>query len=133
MSEDPVAHVYDLIGADGVARITAAFYHQVRHDDVLRPLYPDEDLTEAERRLRAFLIFRFGGPPVYIEQRGHPRLRLRHAPFRIDQQARDRWVLLMDRALEHAALPADVRATLRRFFHDVATFLINHHRPHELA
>jgi hemoglobin len=133
MPEDPVAHVYDLIGADGIARITAAFYQQVRHDDVLRPLYPEEDLTGAEMRLRDFLIFRFGGPPRYIEQRGHPRLRLRHAPFRIDQRASDRWVALMDRALEHAALPADVIVTLRSFFHEVATFLINHHGPHELA
>jgi hypothetical protein len=72
-----------------------------------------------------FLIFRFGGPPRYIEQRGHPRLRLRHAPFHIDQRARDRWVALMEQALEQAAFPPPVTATLRQFFQEVATFLIN--------
>ena len=57
----------------------------------------------AEQRLRDFLIYRFGGPPLYIEQRGHPRLRMRHAPFPIGQGARDRWLQLMDRALDEAA------------------------------
>jgi hemoglobin len=133
MPEDSVANIYAVIGTEGIARVTAAFYRQVRDDEVLRPLYPEEDLTGAEMRLRDFLIFRFGGPPHYIEQRGHPRLRLRHAPFRIDQRARDRWVFLMNRAMEQAALPADVIARLRPFFHEVATFLINFREPHEVT
>lgn len=125
MLADTVDNIYHVLGADGIARITAAFYHLVSTDDILRPLYPEVDLSGAETRLRDFLTFRFGGPPYYIEQRGHPRLRLRHAPFTIDQQARDRWVALMEQALEQAALPLPVHATLRAFFQDVATFLIN--------
>jgi len=88
-------------------------------------MYPSEDLAGAEQRLRDFLIFRFGGPPRYIEQRGHPRLRMRHFPFAIDRNARNRWVRLMDNALEETALPEPVAETLREFFHDTATFMIN--------
>jgi hemoglobin len=126
MPADAVAGIYDAIGADGIARLTAAFYQRVSTDDILRPLYPEADLGGAEARLRDFLVFRFGGPPRYIEQRGHPRLRLRHAPFPVDQRARDRWVALMEQALEQAAFPPPVTATLRQFFQEVATFLINH-------
>jgi hemoglobin len=129
MPVDPVANVYAAIGTDGITRVTAAFYHLVRTDPILRPLYPEEDLTGAETRLRDFLLFRFGGPAHYIAQRGHPRLRLRHAPFPIDQRARDRWVALMDRALDQAGLPPAVAASMRQFFHDTATFLINYHAP----
>jgi hemoglobin len=125
MPADTVANIYDIIGAEGIARLTAAFYHLVSTDDILRPLYPEADLSGAEARLRDFLIFRFGGPPHYIEQRGHPRLRLRHAPFPIDQRARDRWVALMEQALAQATFPPHVTATLRQFFQEVATFLIN--------
>jgi hemoglobin len=125
MPVDTVANIYDVIGADGVARLTAAFYHLVGSDDILRPLYPEADLSSAEARLRDFLTFRFGGPPHYIAQRGHPRLRMRHAPFAIDQRARDRWVALMEQAIEQAALPPAVTGPLRQFFQEVATFLIN--------
>ena len=88
--------VYVAIGAEGLERIVAAFYRQVPHDDVLSALYPPHDLAGAERRLREFLVYRFGGPAAYVEERGHPRLRMRHAPFRIGQVARERWLRLMD-------------------------------------
>jgi hemoglobin len=117
--------IYHLIGEAGLTRLIAAFYRQVPEDEILAPMYPEADLAGAERRLRDFLIFRFGGPSHYIEQRGHPRLRMRHAPFPIHQSARDRWVLLMERAIDQAAFPASVAEALRAFFHDVATFLIN--------
>lgn len=117
--------VYPAIGEDGFRRLVAAFYAQVPTDDVLGPLYPPHDLEGAEQRLRDFLVGRFGGPPRYIEQRGHPRLRMRHAPFAIDGPVRDRWVRLMDRALDEAQLPEEVTAMLREFFHGVATFLRN--------
>ena len=84
-------------------RLVRAFYAQVPGDAILGPMYPAEDLPGAEERLRDFLIGRFGGPPRYIEQRGHPRLRMRHMPFVIDRDARDRWVQLMDRALDESA------------------------------
>lgn len=92
-------------------------------------MYPEADLSGAETRLRDFLTFRFGGPQHYIAQRGHPRLRIRHAPFPVDQRARDRWVALMDEAITEAAVPAPVATALRAFFQDVATFLINRSTP----
>lgn len=118
--------IYARIGHDGFTRLVAAFYKQIPDDDVLGPMYPEQDFAGAEKRLRDFLIFRFGGPPTYVQERGHPRMRERHAPFVIDQVARDRWVALMDRALEETQLPEEAVATLRQFFDAVATFLINH-------
>ena len=119
------SEIYAAIGEDGFTRLIAAFYRQVPGDDVLGPMYPPADLAGAEQRLRDFLIGRFGGPPRYIEQRGHPRLRARHMPFAIDRQASERWLLLMDRALAEAALPDDAVAVLRPFFTAVAAMMIN--------
>jgi hemoglobin len=118
--------IFTLIGEDGFRRLVAAFYRQVPQDPLLGPMYAASDLLAAEGRLRDFLIYRFGGPPRYIEQRGHPRLRMRHAPFAIGQAARDRWMQLMNNALAEAALPAEVEAQLREFFDGTATFMINH-------
>jgi hemoglobin len=117
--------VFTQIGEDGFARLVRAFYARVPDDDVLGPMYPADDLPGAEARLRDFLVGRFGGPPRYIEQRGHPRLRARHAPFAIDRHARDRWVALMTRALDETALPAESDAVLREFFDATATFMVN--------
>ena len=117
--------VYSAIGDEGFARLVRAFYAQVPGDEVLGPMYPADDLAGAEERLREFLIGRFGGPPRYIERRGHPRLRMRHAPFAIDATARNRWVTLMDRALDEARLPEGAASVLRGFFHAMATFMIN--------
>jgi hemoglobin len=117
--------VFREIGEDGFARLVHAFYAQVPGDDVLGPMYPREDLAGAEARLRDFLVGRFGGPQRYVESRGHPRLRARHAPFVIDQRARDRWLQLMRRALDETALPRDSDALLREFFDQTATFMIN--------
>jgi hemoglobin len=117
--------IYQRIGEEGFARLVRAFYAQVPGDDILGPMYPTDDLDGAEQRLRDFLVGRFGGPPRYIEQRGHPRLRMRHFPFAIDRTARDRWFSIMDRAIGEAQLPDDVAAALREFFHGTTTFLIN--------
>jgi hemoglobin len=117
--------VYSMIGADGFTRLVAAFYRQVPQDDLLGPMYPASDLPGAEQRLRDFLIGRFGGPQTYIEQRGHPRLRARHSPFRINQTARDRWMRLMDRALGEAALPEEAEQVLRKFLDGMSSFMIN--------
>ena len=117
--------VFPLVGVDGFQRLVAAFYRQVPHDDLLAPMYPAHDLAGAEQRLRDYLIYRFGGPPTYIQQRGHPRLRGRHMPFAITKAARDRWVLLMDRAFAEANLPAEAAQPLREFFDNMATFMIN--------
>ena len=117
--------VFEAIGEEGFTRLIRSFYAQVPDDPILGPMYPKDDLAGAEQRLRDFVIGRFGGPPRYIEQRGHPRLRMRHIPFAIDTAARNQWVMLMDRALDEARFPADVDALLREFFHGVATFMIN--------
>lgn len=117
--------IYHRIGAQGFTSLVAAFYRQVPHDDLLGPMYPAGDLHGAEERLRGFLIGRFGGPPTYIEQRGHPRLRARHASFDIDETVRDRWMCLMSRALREAALPEDVEQVLQKFFEATASFMIN--------
>ena len=117
--------IFASIGHEGFERLVAAFYRQIPADDILGPLYPARDLEVAEQRLRDFLLFRFGGPATYLETRGHPRLRMRHAAFPIDAAARDRWMQLMTRALDEAALPSDVRATLQEFFGNTATFLEN--------
>src|ERR1051325_10401176 len=86
--------IYAAIGEDGFRRLVAAFYKQVPGDEILAPMYPPEDLAGAEQRLRDFLVGRFGGPQRYIEQRGHPRLRMRHMPFAVNPAARQRWMQL---------------------------------------
>jgi hemoglobin len=88
-------------------------------------MYPAGDLKGAEQRLRDFLIYRFGGPQRYIEQRGHPRLRARHIPFRVDQTARDRWMKLMNQAFSEAGLPAEAEIGLKAFLEQMSTFMIN--------
>ena len=127
MSAEKIAEedLYQVIGEEGFRRFVAGFYRQVAEDDILGPMYPKHDLEGAEERLRDFLKFRFGGPTDYLEKRGHPRLRMRHAPFHVDEKARDRWVEMMDRALAEAELPEGAVATLKEFFHSTATFLRN--------
>ena len=121
--------IYGAIGEDGFRRLVAAFYRQVPGDSILGPMYPKHDLDGAEERLRGFLIVRFGGPADYLEKRGHPRLRMRHAPFFIDTAARNRWMHLMNNAMAEAALPEEAEAVLRDFFENTATFLINRGDP----
>ena len=123
----PIDDLYATIGEAQIARLVASFYSQIAADDILGPMYPLDDLAGAEQRLRDFLIGRFGGPQRYIEQRGHPRLRMRHAPFRIDQCARDRWMELMTQALDQCALSAEAREAVLDFFSTTATFMINAH------
>lgn len=117
--------VFGLIGDDGFRKLVAAFYRRVPEDGVLGPMYPDDDLAGAEDRLRGFLVFRFGGPQTYITDRGHPQLRMRHAPFRLTHEARDSWLNAMNAALDEADLPDEAVAVLRPFFDQTATFLIN--------
>ena len=121
----PIEDLYATIGEAAIARLVANFYSQIAGDDILGPMYPSHDLAGAEERLRDFLIGRFGGPQRYIEQRGHPRLRMRHAKFHIDQRARDRWIELMTKALDQCAFPAKEREAVLDFFRTTATFMIN--------
>jgi hemoglobin len=98
--------------------LVGRFYASVGTDDILRPLYPEEDLAPATRRLTLFLAQYWGGPRTYDQERGHPRLRMRHAPFAIDAAGRDRWLALMRAALsEMTPAPApDVVDELDRYF-----------------
>lgn len=117
--------LYEIVGEDGFERLTQAFYSRVPADEILGPMYPPGQIEAARVRLRDFLVGRFGGPPRYIEQRGHPRLRMRHMPFPIDVRARDRWMELMTEALDDAGFDPEVSGLLRSYFADVATFMIN--------
>lgn len=123
--DDPVGDLCAQVGEPMILSAVAAFYRAVADDDILRPMYPEADLAAAEQRLADFLVGRFGGPPRYVESRGHPRLRMRHAPFPIDEPARDRWVDLMTRALEEVGFPEPWREQAQSFMAGVATFLIN--------
>ena len=125
MSNEKIQSVYEIVGEDGLSNLVAAFYRRVPADDVLGPMYPPEDLAGAEYRLRGFLVYRLGGPQTYIEERGHPALRMRHAPYPLSPLARDRWVTLMEAALSEVGFPEAVDSVLREFFAHTATFLIN--------
>jgi hemoglobin len=121
----PTKSVYDLIGMEGFERLTAAFYRRVAGDPVLRPLYPDVDLEGAEHRLRLFLVQYFGGPATYSAQRGHPRLRMRHMPFRIGHAERDAWIAAMLGAIDEANIQEPALTTMREYFEGAAAFLVN--------
>jgi hemoglobin len=119
------ADIYRLIGQEGFARIARGFYRQIPGDDILGPMYPADEMQAAEDRLREFLVQRFGGPTDYSNKRGHPRLRMRHAPFAIDSAARDRWMQIMTRSLEEAGLDSRVKPILLAYFESTATFMMN--------
>lgn len=110
---------------DDIARMVAAFYRRVKVDDLIGPMYPADDWKGSEERLRDFLIYRFGGSDRYIQQRGHPRLGMRHAPFQIGPAERDRWLELMDAAMEEAKMPKSHIMNMKVFFGQVAEFLRN--------
>jgi hemoglobin len=96
--------------------LVGSFYAGVATDPVLRAIYPEPDLADAERRLRLFLIQYWGGPRTYDDERGHPRLRMRHFPFAIGPAERDRWLTHMRLAIAASAPPDDVAAELERYF-----------------
>ena len=116
-----------MLGREALTAVVAGFYRRVPDDPILGPMYPEDDLAGAEERLCDFLVYRLGGPPDYLQKRGHPRLRMRHAPFAVDQAARDRWLQLMTESMVEQQVPEDVRDYLVRFLGDLATFLINRH------
>jgi hemoglobin len=96
-------------------RVVAHFYDAVARDPVLRPVYPDADLAGAQRRLTLFLAQYWGGPRTYDEERGHPRLRMRHAPFSIGPRERDAWLARMRAAIAAAGPPPEVAARLEAY------------------
>ena len=116
MSQIAVEEIYDHLGEEKLQQLIAAFYRGVKTDDILKPMYPADDFEGAEYRLKEFLVYRLGGPQRYLDERGHPALRMRHAPFAINQSARDRWMELMKSAMDETEVPADVRQTLENVF-----------------
>jgi hemoglobin len=112
-------------GEETFRRLVDAFYAGVADDPVLRPLYPEQDLRPAADRLRMFLVQYWGGPPTYSQQRGHPRLRMRHAPFTIDEAARDAWLGHMREALDSLDLPPAYEQELWNYLRMAAESLRN--------
>ncbi len=114
------AVIYTILGEAGFTKMVAAFYRRIKEDDLIGPMYPEEDLVGAEERLRDFLLFRFGNDPRYQEKRGHPRLRMRHAPFSIGEAEAVRWLELMDEAMDETKVPKSIKLELNSFFTMVA-------------
>jgi len=112
-------------GAATFHKLVARFYAEVAEDPVLRPIYPEEDLGPAEERLRMFLEQYWGGPRTYSDQRGHPRLRMRHAPFRIGPIERDAWLRCMRVAVDDVGLDDEHRAMLWQYLEMAAASMVN--------
>jgi hemoglobin len=112
-------------GADTFRRLVARFYQGVATDPLLRPLYPEPELAAAERRLLMFLEQYWGGPKTYGEERGHPRLRMRHAAFQVGPAERDAWLSHMRSAIDDLALPPDQDAVLWDYLVMAAHSLVN--------
>lgn len=118
--------LYDAVGGEAVfRRLVARFYEGVALDPVLRPLYPDEDLTAAQERLTLFLMQYWGGPTTYSEQRGHPRLRMRHAEWVIGERERDAWIGHMRTAIDELDLPQDAYDAIWEHLERAAHSLVN--------
>lgn len=112
-------------GRDTFVRLVHRFYEGVATDPVLKPMYPEDDLGPAEQRLLMFLEQYWGGPGTYSEQRGHPRLRIRHQPYAVTPDARDRWLTCMRAAVDDLALPPLQEATLWSYLERAAHAMVN--------
>ena len=124
MSEQQVT-LYEAVGGEAYfTTLVERFYAAVADDDLLRPMYPD-DLAGAEERLRLFLIQYWGGPTTYSDQRGHPRLRMRHNPYPVDTAARDAWLRAMVDAVEAEPPAEPMRSALIEYFVRSADFMRN--------
>ncbi|MGA1784251.1 MAG: globin [Pontimonas sp.] len=131
MSEEGTGEsFYDQIGGhETFVKLVDAFYQGVKSDPVLRPMYPDEDMEGAVWRLRSFLEQYWGGPHTYSEQRGHPRLRMRHMPFKVNPDARDRWLSHMSAAVDSLGLSELDRAMLWDYLERAAHSMVNTFEP----
>ncbi|MFI0355080.1 globin [Actinomadura sp. 9N407] len=117
---------YEAVGGEETfRRLVHRFYEGVADDPLLRPMYPEEDLGPAEDRLTLFLVQYWGGPSTYSQQRGHPRLRMRHVPFVIGEPEREAWLRHMRVAVEELGLPADLEQMLWKYFTMAAKSMVN--------
>jgi hemoglobin len=125
-SEEPEVSFFEAVGGEPTfRRLVHAFYEGVAQDPVLRPMYPEEDLGPATERMTLFLMQYWGGPSTYSAQRGHPRLRMRHAPFRIGPVERDAWLLRMRAAVDSLGLPEPHHTALWEYLERAAYFMVN--------
>lgn len=128
----PEPTIFSQIGGEPTfTALVEAFYKGVATDDLLRPMYP-ADLTESKRHLTLFLCQYFGGPRTYEKERGHPRLRMRHAHFEIGEEARDRWLTHMTAAIDKTDIAEPAKSTLLTYFASTADFLVNVRRTVKL-
>ena len=125
-SGQPEPTFYDAIGGyPTIEKIVARFYAGVAEDEVLRPIYPEEDLGPAQERFTLFLVQYWGGPTTYSERRGHPRLRMRHAPFPVTPLAKEHWLLHFRAGLDEADLPPELDAQFWDYVTHAAQFMVN--------
>ncbi|WP_395717654.1 globin [Prosthecobacter sp.] len=122
---DEISTLCARVGETKLRAMVTAFYRRVREDDLIGTMYPPDDWAGAEKRLADFIVYRFGGPQTYIEERGHPRLRGRHMPFSIGEAERDRWLMLMGEAMQEVELPEDAAPVIAEFFTQVADMMRN--------
>ena len=126
MPDGESSSFYDQIGGhETFTKLVDAFYEGIKSDPVLRPMYPDDDMEGAVWRLRSFLEQYWGGPHTYSEQRGHPRLRMRHMPFKVNPDARDRWLGHMSKAVDSLGLSELDRAMLWDYLERAAHSMVN--------
>ena len=123
--EQPETFYTQVGGHETFVALVDAFYAGVATDPVLRPMYPEPELAAAAERLRMFLEQYWGGPTTYSDQRGHPRLRMRHASFTVDVAARDRWLTHMRAAVESLQLPPALESTLWDYLERAAWSMVN--------
>ena len=116
------------LGEEKLRELCAAFYTRVKVDPILSRMYSKDDMEGSEKRLADFLIMRFGGSADYLETRGHPQLRMRHAPFVIGELERDQWLILMGASMREVGIPQEEGIVMAKFFAQVADFLRN--SPH---
>ena len=125
----PPETVYALVGEQFFVELVERFYDGVASDALLRPLYPSQDLTDAKARLCGFLVQYWGGPADYSATRGHPRLRIRHAPYVIGEPQRDAWLahmtLAVDEAVDNYGFPPALAQIFHDYFGNAATHMVN--------
>ena len=124
--ERDTTNYYELFGGEAFfADLVSQFYAQVATNEILRPMYPESDMKGAAHRLQIFLAQYWGGPTTYQEERGHPRLRMRHARFRINPAAKEAWLACMSTAVDGMNLEAELREKLWRYLEGAALHMVN--------
>ncbi len=113
------------VGEAKLRATVAAFYRRVREDALIGRMYPQDDWEGSEKRLADFIVYRFGGPQTYIEERGHPRLRMRHIPFSIGMAERDQWLKLMSESMRETGISEEAAQVMMPFFTQVADMMRN--------